>query len=389
MVKRSDFFGDDDDEDETAFEEMSEAELNEEIDSSKDAFIKKDIEEEKAEMHALASNLALMNGELAKRKGEDPTADQYEEKQDKWEKVAQMVLDGEDPTEELTTGSSGDGEQSQVDLTQYREEVPDGGFEQVGGYDDLKDDLTNSTLELLAYREWYQGELNRDLPNGVVFCGPPGTGKTEMAKALTKEMDDAIDEELTFFKVKPNQLKKGVRGESGKEMRALFTAAKNAQPAVIIFEEIDTLIPDRDEQHIQKMGADRDLVGSFLDEITGINEENVTCLGTTNRRGGLDEAAVRDKRLNTKTMGMPDQDAREEIFRIHLGKVPDKYVDWDDIDLKALAMGADNFTGANIASLIDAAVIEWGREYRQGDTQQQAVSQEYLIDQIEEKKNDE
>lgn len=352
----------------TPFEKMDDLMLTEEIESAKQAFYGSDIDNSQAKMVKLASDLSEMNAELAARRGSDPTADQYGKKEERWRQIARLVTQGTDPTEALKSGNATDN--IAEDVEQFRIGTPTATFDDVGGYDDLKKKLKNKGIKPAVWRDFFQGELNRSVINGMVFYGPPGTGKTLMARAFAGEFHRAIERGVTVYKVKPNQLKRGIRGESSDLMRSLFSAAIDDQPAVIIFEEIDTLIQDRRTSGIQKMQSDRDLVGSFLEEINEIDAENVICLGTTNRMQDLDEAAVRDQRLEPVEMGLPDIVARRHIFRIHLNSIPKQYVDWKKINLKQLAQMTEGFTGATIEKVVDSAIRRMGIEYKQGSRAQ-------------------
>jgi len=221
------------------YADKDEADIREAIDAGKEQFIELDIEESRPKMVQLAQDLSELNDELASRKGGDPTAEQYEEAADKWADIASLVMDGTDPTESLQSGPGGDDPDMEADVEQFHMGVPETTFADVGGYSDVKDELEEKTLKVFQYSDLIQGELGQSVLNGLILTGPPGTGKTLMSKAIAGELNAQLDEEITVFKVKPNQLKRGLRGESGNLMRGLFSAAKHAEPAVIIFEEIE------------------------------------------------------------------------------------------------------------------------------------------------------
>lgn len=361
------------------YAEMDEPTLREEIDSAKAEFIELNIAESKTRMFQLAKDLAEMNAALADRKGGDPTAEQYEDAAAKWDDVADLVLDGTDPTESLQSGSEGDGAEIDADIDQFHEGVPDNSFDDVGGYEDVKETLRENAIKLLQHREFLQGELNQTLLNGLVLTGPPGTGKTLMAKSFAGELHETLDDDITLFKIKPGGLKRGVRGESGKLMRGLFAAAKRAQPALLIFEEVDTLIQDRSETSVQTMRSDQDLTSAFLDEVTEIDDEDVVVMGTSNRADVLDDAATRPNRIETVEMGLPDAKTRVEIFRIHLRSVPEEYVDWDDVELPDLAVRANGLSGAGIAAVVDDAILSMGLAFIDGDREQPLLTHDDLV----------
>lgn len=371
-------------ESDSPYADMDESDLRDEIETAKERFFELNIEDSKTEMYQLAEDLVEMNQELADRKGSDPTADQYEEKAERWSDVADLVLDGTDPTESIPQGSGASDESIDADVEQFRLGTPEKTFQDVGGYNAVKNQLCEEGIKLIEHREFLQGTLNLSVLNGVILGGPPGTGKTLMSRAFAGEFDARIDEDVTVYKVKPNQLKRGVRGESGKLLRGLFTAAKQNQPAVIIFEEIDTLVQSRSDTSVQRMQSDRDLVNSFLDEVNEIDTEDVICMGTTNRMGDLDEAAIRDKRLQPIEMGLPGPLTRQKIFKIHIHSIPERFIS-DDIKMQELGETSQNMSGAAIASAVEDAVLTMGLEYKQGERENALLRHDDLITAIKDR----
>lgn len=376
--------------------DLDEADIRDNIRAAKEEFIQADIDENQDTMYRLAKDLSELNEELAERKGGGPTASQFEEAAERWNDIADLVLDGIDPTERSQSGSNSsnddsvtaeDGTEIPDEVNQFHQGVPETTFEDVGGYDEVKEYLREGGIDLIKHQEFLEDELNQSVLNGVVLTGPPGTGKTLMAQAFAGELDEELSADVTVYKVKPGQLKRGVRGESGKLMRGLFAAAKQAQPAVIIFEEIDSLVQDRSETSVQMMRSDRDLVNSFLEEINEIDTKDVIVMGTTNRADALDDAAIRDKRLDTIEMGLPDIVARIRIFRVHLNAVSSEYVDHDEIDIGNLAQETEGFTGAAIETVVDNALRTMGLEYKQGERAQPLLTEADLRAAIEEKKS--
>jgi SpoVK/Ycf46/Vps4 family AAA+-type ATPase len=360
------------------FADKDESTLLDEIDDAKETIRDSDIEDSQAQMVRLAADISDMYGELADRQGEDPAGEQYEKKATRWQQVARLLVDGTDPTEEVQSGT-GD---TDMDVDQFRTGTPKLTFDDVGGYEDVKEFLEESGIKPAQYRDFLQGQLDVSIMNGVVFSGPPGTGKTRMAKAFAGEFDERLDDDITVFRVPPNALKRGIRGESSDLLRALFTAAQNEQPAVIIFEEIDTLIQDRQASNLQKMQSDRDLVNSFLEEINQIDAEEVTCLGTTNRSDALDEAATRSGRLKDVEMSLPGVVARMRIFHIHLEK-RSEYYDRQDIDREDLAQKSKGLSGADIARAVEEAFKRMGIEYKEDERARPRLTQDDLLTQLE------
>lgn len=382
MVKLTNLTNGSEPENSGPFTDKDETTLTDEIDEAKKTIRDSDIDESQAQMVRLAADISDMYSELADRQGNDPAGDQYQKKAKNWQQVAQMLVNGNDPTEQVQSGS----EDTDMDVDQFRRGTPDLTFDDVGGYQDVKEFLKESGIKPAQYRDFLQGKLDVSIMNGVVFSGPPGTGKTRMAKAFAGEFDERLDDDITVFRVPPNALKRGIRGESSELLRSLFATARNEQPAVIIFEEIDTLIQDRQASNLQKMQSDRDLVNSFLEEINQIDTEEVTCLGTTNRSDDLDEAATRSGRLKDVKMSLPGIVARMCIFRIHLDKRSD-YYDKSEIDREELARESEGLSGADIARAVEEACKRMGIEYKEGDRAQPQLTQNDLLNEIEELQN--
>ncbi|MHA1681408.1 MAG: CDC48 family AAA ATPase [Promethearchaeota archaeon] len=235
--------------------------------------------------------------------------------------------------------------------------TPKESWEDIGGLDEAKQELREIAEWPLKYPELFQ-HMNARLPKGILLYGPPGTGKTLLAKALAHES------ETNFISVKgPEFLSKWV-GESEKAIREIFRKARQAAPAIIFFDELDAITPVRGTGSGSRV-TER-VISQLLTELDGLEElKHVLLIAATNRPDIIDPALLRAGRFGRHVMvGLPDRDARREIFRIHFKGKPRG----DDIDFDQLADESENFTGADIMAVVDEATILAIREAILGDS---------------------
>ena len=185
-------------------------------------------------------------------------------------------------------------------------------------------------------------------PKGVLLYGPPGCGKTLLAKAVANES------EANFIAVKgPELLSKWV-GESERGIREVFRKARTAAPAVIFFDEIDALVPRRGLGYADS-GVTERVVSQLLTEMDGIAVlEDVVVIGATNRPDILDPAVLRPGRFDRLIyVPPPDEKARLEIFKIHTRRMPLA----EDVDLERLAKITQGYSGADIEAVCREAAM--------------------------------
>jgi transitional endoplasmic reticulum ATPase len=184
-------------------------------------------------------------------------------------------------------------------------------------------------------------------PKGILLYGPPGTGKTLLAKAVAHET------QANFISIKgPELLSKWV-GESEKGIREVFRKARQAAPAIIFFDEIDSIAPVRGKSF--DSGVTERMISQFLTELDGLEElKGVVVVAATNRPDMIDPALVRPGRFDKIIgFGLPDEDSRKAILEIHTKNVPIA----EDVDLAELARKTEHFSGADIAALCNEAVL--------------------------------
>jgi transitional endoplasmic reticulum ATPase len=231
-------------------------------------------------------------------------------------------------------------------------ETPNVGWDDIGGLEDAKQQLVEVVEWPLKFPELYR-HMDARPPKGILLYGPPGTGKTLLAKAVAKEA------EANFISIKgPEFLSKWV-GESERAVRETFRKARQAAPCIIFFDELDSIAPQRGSGSDAKV-TER-VISQILTELDGLEElHNVTVIAATNRPELIDPALLRPGRFSRHILvGEPDTAARKAIFEIHLRDKPLA----SNVDIDDLAARTENFSGADVANVVDEAVMLAIREY--------------------------
>ncbi len=227
-------------------------------------------------------------------------------------------------------------------------EVPEVRWDEVGGLPDIKRQLVEAVEWPLKYADLYR-QAAVAAPKGILLSGPPGCGKTLLAKAAASQT------EVNFISVKGSTLLSMYVGESEKAVHEVFRKAKQAAPCIVFFDEIDAIVPARGSGVTDSHVAER-VVSQFLSELDGIEElSNVLILGATNRLDIVDPALLRPGRFDLiLEIPLPDLEGRKEIFQIGLrGKPVSK-----DVRAKDLAIKTEGFTGADIQAVCRRAAME-------------------------------
>ncbi|MDB4840801.1 CDC48 family AAA ATPase [Nitrosopumilus sp.] len=261
-------------------------------------------------------------------------------------------------------------------LREVQVQIPDVNWDDVGGLDELKDELREAVEWPVKHKEAYD-YVDVEAPKGVLLHGPPGTGKTLIAKALAKMT------ESNFISIKgPELLSKWV-GESEKGVREIFRKARQAAPCIIFLDEVDALVPRRgsgsSDSHVTE-----NIVSQILTEIDGLEElHNVLIIGATNRLDIVDEALLRPGRFDRIIqVGNPDSKARKHIFEIHTKKKPLE----NNVDIKKLVEITNGFSGAEIAAITNRAALVALKRYVAGKSQnikEIKITQQDLIDAVD------
>ncbi|UNQ72689.1 CDC48 family AAA ATPase [Infirmifilum sp. NZ] len=230
-------------------------------------------------------------------------------------------------------------------------EVPEVHWDDIGGLEDVKQQLREAVEWPLKHPEYFR-EMGIDPPKGILLYGPPGTGKTLLAKAV------ATESEANFIGVKgPEVLSKWV-GESERAIREIFRKARQAAPCVVFFDEIDSIVPRRGQRY--DSGVTDRIVNQLLTEMDGLERlEGVVVIAATNRPDIIDPALLRPGRFDRLIyVPPPDEKARLEIFKVHTRRMPLA----EDVDLAELAKRTEGYTGADIAAVCREAAITALRE---------------------------
>jgi transitional endoplasmic reticulum ATPase len=219
-------------------------------------------------------------------------------------------------------------------------------YDDIGGMSDTIRQLREMVELPLRYPELFT-RLGVDPPRGVLLHGPPGTGKTRLARAVANES------EAEFFVVNGPEIMGSAYGESEKKLREIFAAATKAAPSILFIDEIDSIAPSRDKVHGE---AEKRLVAQLLTLMDGLEPRtNLVVIAATNRPEAIDEALRRPGRFDREIIvGVPDESGRREILAIHTRGMPLGA----RVDLKELARTTYGFVGADLNALSREAAIE-------------------------------
>jgi transitional endoplasmic reticulum ATPase len=227
-------------------------------------------------------------------------------------------------------------------------------YEDIGGLDEELE-LVRETIELPLSEPGVFTRLGIDPPKGVLLHGPPGTGKTLIARAVANEVD------ATFITVDGPEIMSKYKGESEEKLREKFKEAREAAPAIIFFDEIDSIAGKRDD------GGDVEnrVVGQLLSLMDGLDARgDVIVIGATNRVDTLDPALRRGGRFDREIeIGVPGEAGRRQILDVHTRRMPLG----DDVDLDRIAARTHGFVGADIEGLTQEAAMTALRRARESD----------------------
>lgn len=236
-------------------------------------------------------------------------------------------------------------------LRENKVEVPDVKWEDIGGLEDTKRDLQEMVRYPIEHRGLFE-KFGMEASRGVLFYGPPGCGKTLMAKAIANECG------ANFISVKGPELLNAYFGGSEANVRDLFDKARSASPCILFFDEMDSIARARGSGS----GSDTSdrVINQILSEIDGIGSgKTLFIIGATNRPDILDPGIMRPGRLDQLIyIPLPDFESRVSIFKANLRKSPVA----DDITFELLADVTDGFSGADITEICQRAAKNAIRE---------------------------
>ena len=231
-------------------------------------------------------------------------------------------------------------------------------FADVAGEDEAKENLSE-IVDYLHDPAKYK-EIGASMPKGILLVGPPGTGKTMLAKAVAGEAN------VPFFSMSGSEFVEMFVGMGASKVRDLFKQAKEKAPCIVFIDEIDAIGKKRDGQ-IGGNDEREQTLNQLLTEMDGFEGNNgVIILAATNRPESLDPALTRPGRFDRRVpVELPDLKGREEILKVHARKVKIA----DDVDFNKIARMASGASGAELANIINEAALRAVRDGRRFATQ--------------------
>ncbi|EJT43345.1 MSP1-like protein [Saccharomyces kudriavzevii IFO 1802] len=224
-------------------------------------------------------------------------------------------------------------------------------FQDIGGLDPLISDLHESVIYPLMMPEVYSNSPLLQAPSGVLLYGPPGCGKTMLAKALAKESG------ANFISIRMSSIMDKWYGESNKIVDAMFSLANKLQPCIIFIDEIDSFLRERSSTDHEVTAT---LKAEFMTLWDGLlSNGRVMIIGATNRINDIDDAFLR--RLPKRFLvSLPGSDQRYKILGVLL---KDTKLDEDDFDLQVIADNTKGFSGSDLKELCREAALDAAKEY--------------------------
>lgn len=269
-----------------------------------------------------------------------------------------------------------------TDPSSLRETViqsPNVPWESIGGLEGVKRELRETIQYPVNYPEKYL-KFGQNPSKGVLLYGPPGCGKTLLAKAVATECN------ANFISVKGPELLNKYVGESESNVRHLYDKARGSAPCVLFFDEIDSLGRSRSGS-FDSSGVGANVLNQMLAEMDGMNQKkNVFVIGATNMPGSLDSALMRPGRLDQLVyIPLPDVNSRRSILRAKLRNAPVA----EDVDLDLIAKVTEGFSGADLSEICQRAAklairecIEYEKKYEMknnsGKTGENNISEDFV-----------
>lgn len=259
--------------------------------------------------------------------------------------------------ESMMTFGMGGGSKSNAKV--YVKSVDGIKFKDVAGEEEAKE-LLQEIVDFLHNPEKYR-EIGAKMPKGALLVGPPGTGKTMLAKAVAGEAD------VQFFSISGSEFVEMFVGMGAAKVRDLFKQANEKAPCIVFIDEIDAVGKKRESGQIGGNDEREQTLNQLLSEMDGFDgSKGVVILAATNRPESLDPALLRPGRFDRRIpVELPDLKGREDILKVHAAKIKIA----DNVDFNAIARTAAGASGAELANIVNEAALRAVRDGRKFATQ--------------------
>ena len=259
--------------------------------------------------------------------------------------------------ESMMTFGMGGGSKSNAKV--YVKSVDGIKFKDVAGEEEAKE-LLQESVDFLHNPEKYR-EIGAKMPKGALLVGPPGTGKTMLAKAVAGEAD------VPFFSISGSEFVEMFVGMGAAKVRDLFKQANEKAPCIVFIDEIDAVGKKRESGQIGGNDEREQTLNQLLSEMDGFDgSKGVVILAATNRPESLDPALLRPGRFDRRIpVELPDLKGREDILKVHAAKIKIA----DNVDFNAIARTAAGASGAELANIVNEAALRAVRDGRKFATQ--------------------
>ena len=259
--------------------------------------------------------------------------------------------------ESMMTFGMGGGSKSNAKV--YVKSVDGIKFKDVAGEEEAKE-LLQEIVDFLHNPEKYR-EIGAKMPKGALLVGPPGTGKTMLAKAVAGEAD------VPFFSISGSEFVEMFVGMGAAKVRDLFKQANEKAPCIVFIDEIDAVGKKRESGQIGGNDEREQTLNQLLSEMDGFDgSKGVVILAATNRPESLDPALLRPGRFDRRIpVELPDLKGREDILKVHAAKIKIA----DNVDFNAIARTAAGASGAELANIVNEAALRAVRDRRKFATQ--------------------